>query len=49
MAIAADVDDPAQRTRLMHRAEARFGHIAWIIDGRSGMLTRNISVESVAA
>jgi hypothetical protein len=50
MAIAADVDDPAQRARLIQRAEARFGHIAWVVDGRSGMLTRNTGVvESAAA
>lgn len=34
LAIAADVDDPTQRARLMQRAAERFGHIAWVLDGR---------------
>ncbi|WP_111510140.1 SDR family NAD(P)-dependent oxidoreductase [Mycobacterium kyogaense] len=50
MAIAADVDEQAQRARLMQRAADRFGHIAWVVDGRSGMLTHTTSVvESDAA
>jgi NAD(P)-dependent dehydrogenase (short-subunit alcohol dehydrogenase family) len=39
MAIAADIADPIQRAQLMARAEARFGPVTWIVDGRTGSIT----------
>jgi NAD(P)-dependent dehydrogenase (short-subunit alcohol dehydrogenase family) len=36
VAIAADLSDPEQRARLFQRTEDRLGHIAWIVDGRTG-------------
>ncbi|MGX9791766.1 SDR family NAD(P)-dependent oxidoreductase [Mycobacterium sp. MMS18-G62] len=39
MAVAADIEDPTQRSRLVERARARLGRLTWVVDGRSGALT----------
>lgn len=39
MAVAADIEDPAQRAQLAQRVQASLGHLTWVLDGRSGELT----------
>jgi len=39
MAVAADVEDAAQRAQLLQRAQDHLGPLTWVVDGHSGTLT----------
>jgi len=39
MAVAADIEDPAQRAQLAQCVHLRLGRLTWVLDGRSGALT----------
>ena len=47
--IAADVDDAAQRARLLQQAESRLGCVTWTVDATSGSPGRAMRVEATNA